>query len=305
MAGTVGARGVVQKHPLIETIQQAGSAFKDMGNLFTQTRQARTYEKSVQNQHWQNVVGLTLDAYDKFAEATDAGHAYNAFSGTLSELLVAGGVDPGVARGLLQRVTDENLNPRYFLGRVYKEALTEEGGLDTSKAIGILDEEVKRKREDIAIEQAALGGEEPEEGAAPTKAPSAVTPGVQAGKEPALPELPPEERPTEWIAPVGPGPGAKPVPSQPSLAPTQQAGPGRFSNITEANVKELARDYRSAPPEQKLQRLQAWFPEFATITPRVRATFEMLIRGIEQKSPALQLKAVKTWAQEMYKEATP
>lgn len=297
MAGTVGARGVINKHPLIDTIQQTGNAFKDMGNLFNQTRQARAYEKSVENQHWQNMMGRALEIYDKFAEATDEGYAYEQFGSMFEDILAGGGMDPKVAQAAIARVTNENINPRLLLGRAYREGLLSEGGFDQQKVVSLADSMALEAQQ--ANKAAELTGQTTADGTPPSQAGQRGWPWVDPNApvpEPQARPIPKEEQPQ---TPFEDQPGAThefvggPPPAEISQS---------RSKITPENVVQMQYDFRSVSYPEKIEITKKYFPELEEVTRKTVAALETVIIGIRDDNPMMQLKAIHLWEQDMYKE---
>lgn len=232
----VGARGVITQHPFMQTLRSAGESFRDMGKLFMEMRQARAYEQSVMNQRWLNLANATMESYDRLAAATDEGVAYNAMAPTLKGLLVEGGMDPAVAGGMLRRVTDENVNARIALGRIFREAFQDDTGLNQEKAVTIVEDLIGRKREDQAIEDMSTPEETPSPrpempgftspqgpgGVTPMEPPAPTQPAPLWGQSPTGPSTPPQ--PLRGEAPTGP-------PTQPR--PTMDVQPGEGPSTPE------------------------------------------------------------------------
>jgi len=307
MAGTVGARGVVNQHPLISTIENAGKAFKDMGNLFNQTRQTRAYEKSIQNQHWQNMVTSTLQLYDRMSEYADPMALEDTFRPMFEELLANGGMGRATVKQLSKRVTDYNLNYAALLDRISVDALLDEskgGGLDPGKTSQIVDEEVRRTKEEEALKELTT----PQEAQAPA-APVEETPSAGPVERPRPQQGPWAAAPSAVSGPFEPPPAELPVEERNQVFPPPQSTPvtrpGQRIALTQENVASALQQFRLMKPEQKTTWLRENFPEIRTITPKIRVAFETLAIGIRNDDPKMQYKAVKLWAEQMYKEATP
>ena len=316
MAGTVGARGVVTQHPLISTIENAGKAFKDMGNLFNQTRQARAYEKSVENQQWQNVVGATLDLYDRAAEFLDPMGLQKTFAPMFEELLVSGGLGRQQVKALSKKITDYDLNFAAVLDRVRADAVmdwVEGGGLDSGKTEDLVNKEVDRKRQEEALQQVAAeaAGEKPttmedQPSQAGQRGWPWTEPDEKVKPTPRARPIPPEAQPqTPWED----QPGATheflkgPAAPEPFTGASQTQPQGR---LTPENVEATMSEYlKLTTPAEKTRFLTQMYPEIRTITDRIRISFELMVRGVRKDDSALKLKALKLWEQEMLKEATP
>jgi len=323
-AQTVGARAIVSDHPIIKTIENAGRAFRDMGNLFDQTRKTRIYEKNVEYQHWQNRGQLLLNTYDRVAEVLDPQVAAARFAPLFEDLMVSGGMDRALFKDLSKKVANEELNWRVLFSRWLTEAYLhepkeEEQNFKPEVAIKIVDEEIKRKREAEALAQVARETEVArEEGEAEAE----VAPLVK-------PELIPAAEPRQILRPGVRG--VPPVISRPPQAPYEQIGsaltpelmPGYREGVREAEGffargrEQFRQQYGFELSLDNMPRIRKGiidgsidpkiiFPELSsTWSSRHEATLRLLLSGLEKNTPQTILKGLKIWAKLMYEEATP
>ena len=300
----IGARVVPGQHPAIQAIQQAGSALSDMGQLFNQIKQNKTYEKSVEYQHWNNAATKLFEAYDKMAEATDPGYAQEAFGGAFTELFVGGGMDRGVANEMMKRINASPLNYRYVLGRVYRESLLEEGGYDTSKAMKIVEDERKRALEAQAVPTTADGIQEP-------------VAAENARQFKAVQGEPDQPMPRGMLGQTAEGeqailqtPGTPPTADRPAVAPKPDIGtpggpPVRMLSMTPQAAGEALMQFRSAKGDQKKAVLKTLFPSLKSAPPSIYQAAEMILMGRQKGDDRLVQSGIAIWAKAAVKEATP